>query len=375
VNGTPTLVTGASGFIGGWVSEQLHLGGAMVRAGVRNWSNAARIARFPFEIVSCDVLDPGSLAKAVAGVDHVVHCAVGDAKVIITGTRNVLEAASNAGVRRVIFLSSAEVYGAHTAGVIDESAELAGGNPYADAKAAAESICREYSNKLEIVVLRPSIVYGPYGGAWTEDMARRLLSGSWGSFGELGNGYCNLVYVTDLVRAIHLSLLTPAAAGRTFNITGPDDITWNEYFELFANAIGARTAQPRSGAAVRLEAALTSLARKPAIYVAGQLKAPLQELAKRSPLVRRSLRGAKEGLNNRAGREELESLYSRRARYPAALAGELLEWEPRVTVEEGLLLVREWLIHSGVLATPTVGVKVNRQETRQAPLPGQAVER
>jgi uncharacterized protein YbjT (DUF2867 family) len=81
------LVTGAGGFIGGRTVEILHrLGDTEVRAGVRRWSGAARIGRFPVDIVHCDILQPDSIARAVEGVDAVVHCAVGDREVTVRGT-------------------------------------------------------------------------------------------------------------------------------------------------------------------------------------------------------------------------------------------------------------------------------------------------
>ena len=69
------LVTGAGGFIGGWVAEALHLSGWDVRAGISRWTSAARIARFPLTIVQCNVMDQASLDGALKGVDVVVHCA------------------------------------------------------------------------------------------------------------------------------------------------------------------------------------------------------------------------------------------------------------------------------------------------------------
>ena len=96
------LVTGGGGFIGNRFVEVIHLTGfGRVRVGVRRWASAARAARFPIEIVLCDVLDDRQIAAAMHGVDVVVHCAVGDERVIVEGTRNVLEAGrAQSGVAR-----------------------------------------------------------------------------------------------------------------------------------------------------------------------------------------------------------------------------------------------------------------------------------
>ena len=105
------LVTGTSGFVGGRIVELLHLTQfGEVRAGVRTWSSAARIVRFPVEVVLCDIMKPESIAEAMKGVDAVVHCAYSDSRqVIVEGTRNMLEAALAEGVKRFVFLSTAEV--------------------------------------------------------------------------------------------------------------------------------------------------------------------------------------------------------------------------------------------------------------------------
>ena len=93
------LVTGGGGFVGSRLAEIVYLTQfARLRVGVRSWAGAARPARFPMEIVRCDVLDAGQVADAVCGVDAVVHCAVGDRRVIVDGTRNVLEASARARV-------------------------------------------------------------------------------------------------------------------------------------------------------------------------------------------------------------------------------------------------------------------------------------
>ena len=89
------LVTGGGGFVGSRFSEIMFLTRfARPRVGVRNWAGAARAARFPLDIVLCDVLDRRQVAEAMKGVSVVVHCAVGGRQVIVDGTRNVLEAAS-----------------------------------------------------------------------------------------------------------------------------------------------------------------------------------------------------------------------------------------------------------------------------------------
>jgi dihydroflavonol-4-reductase len=104
------LITGANGFVGGWLVESLYLKGcANVRPGVRNASTAVRLSRFPLQPVLADVMKPDQLTGAMEGVDRVVHTAYGSKRVTVEGTRNVLEAALSAGVQRLVYLSSAVV--------------------------------------------------------------------------------------------------------------------------------------------------------------------------------------------------------------------------------------------------------------------------
>src|SRR5208282_5199642 len=106
------LVTGAGGFVGGRVVEMAHLTGfAKVRAGLRRWNTAARVARFGVDMQLCDVLKPEQLARNMTGMNVVVHCAFGDRDVIVKGTENVLDAAYKNDVKQFVHISTAEIYG------------------------------------------------------------------------------------------------------------------------------------------------------------------------------------------------------------------------------------------------------------------------
>ena len=107
------LITGASGFVGGRLAEVFHLSDACnVRAGIRTWSHAARLARFTMDIVLCDIMEPAQIATAIQGATAVIHCAYSDRRdTIVQGTRNMLDAAMAQDVSRFVYLSTAEVYG------------------------------------------------------------------------------------------------------------------------------------------------------------------------------------------------------------------------------------------------------------------------
>src|SRR5262245_7696606 len=233
------LVTGAGGFVGGRIVEVLHaMGREQVRAGVRRWSSAARIGRFPVDIAQCDVTDPRSAARALEGVSAVVHCAVGDRGVTVEGTRNLLAAAERARVERVVFLSTVAVYG-EGAGEFDERCDVRPtGNAYGDTKIEAERICLEFAARgLPVAILRPSLIYGPFSASWTIEWARRLVARPWLLSEEDCQGTCNLLYVDDLVGAVLAALSRPESAGEVFNVNGPDRPTWSQYFRALNAAM------------------------------------------------------------------------------------------------------------------------------------------
>ena len=233
------LVTGAGGFIGGRVVEALvQQEGVEVRAALRRWSTAARIGRLPLDPIQCDIMEPDQLRAAVEGVDAIIHCAVGDRRATVVGTRNLLQAALDAGVRRVVHLSTIDVYG-RAVGLVDETEPLLEtGREYGDSKIEAEAVCREFVEAgLEVVILRPTIVYGPFSELWTVEFTERFRDGNWLLPRETCQGRCNLVYVDDLVRSILLALDAEKASGEAFNVNGPDDVTWQEYFDALNSAL------------------------------------------------------------------------------------------------------------------------------------------
>ena len=213
-----TLITGAGGFIGGWLAETLFLNGdTKIRAGVHSWTGAARPARFPIDIVLCDIMNTQQVDAAMKNVRCVIHCARGADNEIAQGARNLLEAASKHGVERFVHISTTEVYG-NQIGDLDETIpHQSMDDPYGDEKIKSEEICWEYHKKrgVEVVVIRPPIVYGPFSNVFTASIASKLLSGNWGFYPDIADGTCNLVYISDLVSGILIAAQSDAAVGET----------------------------------------------------------------------------------------------------------------------------------------------------------------
>lgn len=350
------LVTGAGGFIGGWVVETLHLSGsASVRAGIRNWSSAARLARFPVEIAMCDVLQKDSIAQAMAGTTCVIHCVSGSSEAIIQGTANMLEVALAQKVRRFVHLSSTEVYG-NVSGKVDETFPCKStGDPYGDAKIEAEKLCREYSRKgLSLTLVRPSIVYGPFSRDWTVGFAQRLQSGNWGIFQGYGEGKCNLVYVADLVSGILLASRRECAAGEAFNLSGPEVITWNEYFRKFNEAMSLPKLRVMQPATAKSRAALMGAARFLGKFILKNFRAPLRRMSQEHRIARELLQYADKSIKTTPRAAEL-SLYNRDASYLMTKARDMLGYQPAIDVDRGLDLSVRWLHNVGLVEQRSIG--------------------
>jgi nucleoside-diphosphate-sugar epimerase len=348
--GSKILVTGGGGFIGGWIVDALYMQGRKdIRAGIHSWKGASRVARLPVEIVLCDVLDRAQIAKAMEDVGTVVHCAVGSAEATVAGTENMLEASARAGVRRFVHLSTVDVYG-DALGEVSESVRFKRtGSAYGDTKIDAEELCWSYHGRgLPLVVLRPSAVYGPYNKLWVAKFAERILSGRWGTFGRLGDGICNLVYITDMLQAVFLAMNSDRAVGEAFNVNGTDDITWNDYFMKFNAALGGPPLHTRPPATFRASSVLMTPLKAGARYIMGHFSAPVTALYQRSKFVRGLMRGTEERMKTTPGGEEI-AMFARKTHYTVKKGESLLGFRPAVDVDRGLAMSVRWLAHESQL--------------------------
>jgi predicted dehydrogenase/nucleoside-diphosphate-sugar epimerase len=258
------LVTGASGFIGCRLSEHLHFGSDWtVRALVRSPGRAVRLARMPIEFAIGDLSSATDLAKAVEGADAIVHAGIGTSwrrsdriAVNVEGTKNLVDAAMRAGVKRFVHISTLSVYGDSVTGSITEQTPV---NPkkgwdYAESKYAAEQIVLEAAARgLPAVVLRVAVVYGPHNMTIVVRPIEHLLRDEL-VLVNCQNVPSNTVYVDNLCHSIELALNAgPAVNGQTFLVSDEDGWTWGDYFGYFADALGKSVRhQDKSAEAVAL---------------------------------------------------------------------------------------------------------------------------
>jgi nucleoside-diphosphate-sugar epimerase len=340
------LVTAAGGFIGGRLAEVLFSEGMDVVATVHRWSTAARIARFPMTIKALDVSDRSGVFGALRGVDVVVNCATGSGDLNRTSIRHILDGAVAAGVKRVVHISSVAVYGDRD-GVLDESTPPTySGSEYGDSKLDAETVCAEYNRtRLPVVVLRPTIVYGPFNQNWTVDFANRMAAGRWPFPREECNGICNLVYVDDLVNAIVLAMRLSAREDTVYNINGPEfDLTWNDYFDALAAALGLGPLQARSRAAARTMTALVQPVRKTAKLLLKQYQPQVMRLYHSSTAVQQVMKFTESMIRRTPSAAEY-GLYGRRLIFPNNKAEAGLGYLPRIDMKRGVELSAAWLRH------------------------------
>lgn len=251
------LVTGATGFTGGHLAQHLIAHGDEVRALVRARSRA-RFDRSPLAaagVVACDgdLMDPASLRRAVDGVDVVYHIAATYREagqpnsayraINVEGTRNILEAAKAANVRRVVHCSTGGVHGHIANPPANEDAPFNPGDVYQDTKLAAEQLAREFgaAHGLDVVVARPIGIYGP-GDKRFLTMFRGLARGRFPMIGS-GQAFYHLTFIDDLVEGFRLCGTVPAAAGRTYILAGPRYTTLEQLVHMVATEL--HVAPPR----------------------------------------------------------------------------------------------------------------------------------
>lgn len=252
------LVTGASGLLGSHIVEQLRKRGLPVRVLVRPGSDRTWLNTQGVEFAEGDVTEPASLARACAGVDAVYHSAakVGDwgpweefQRITIDGTRNMLEAAAGAGVRRFVHISSISCYGYYTDEIeVDETFDLGyklyKWAYYSRSKIAAERLAWEAhrAGRIELTVIRPAWIYGERDRVTIGRLYQMIKQGRAKILGR-GDNRLNVVYAGNIAEAAIAAAGRADCNGEAFNCSNDGAITQQAYFDLLARAIGAPPVQ------------------------------------------------------------------------------------------------------------------------------------
>jgi len=238
------LITGASGFIGRVLCQQLREQGVQVRAGMR------QVAEGPWdEVVLFDLATQKLPADALAGVDTVFH--LGGKAHALSETRQdeeeyfrintegagaLLEAAKSAGVRRFVFISSVKAMGEGGDVCQDETVSCHPETPYGKSKLAAERLVLEGGYVPEPVVLRLSMVYGASRKGNLPRMIEAVAKGRFPPLPEVGNRR-SMVHVEDVVQAALLAAGKPAAVGQTYIVTDGQGCSTRQLYEWICEAL------------------------------------------------------------------------------------------------------------------------------------------
>ena len=285
------LVTGAAGSVGPALVRHLAGQGYQVRVLARSQPQPGLLPD-SVRIVQGDLSERQALQEAATHVDIVFHLAAllhlvnpppalreQYEQVNVGGTANVVEAALQTGVKRLVFYSTIAVYGASAAGqILSEATPPCPATFYAQTKLAAEQLvlqARRQDGQPLGTVLRLGAIYGPRVKGNYRRLAQALARGRFVSIGH-GNNRRTLVYDGDVARAAVLAASHPAATGQIYNVSDGQLHTLNDIIAAMCEALG-RT-PPRF-----------SLPAGPARFAAGILEDVAQLAGRRSPIGRATL--------------------------------------------------------------------------------------
>ncbi len=311
INGKSVAVTGAAGFIGSHLTGQLLEAGARVRALVRYNSRSdtgwlKELQQHPnLQIVSGDIRDPFQVRSFLEGVDTVFHLAALIAipfsyqapqsyvETNITGTLNLLEAAKTHKLRQVVLTSTSEVYGTARRVPIDEDHPLQPQSPYSASKIAADMMGRAYASSFElpVVIVRPFNTYGPRQSmrAVIPTIITQALDGNQVRLGDL-RPIRDFNFVTDTAAGFIAAAGRDNCRGEIFNLATGNGVSIGETVALIGRLLGKEIE---------------------IVEEENRLRPPDSEVMR---------------LIGNAGK-----------------AGQMLGWQPRYSLEEGLRQTIEWL--------------------------------
>ncbi len=326
-----SLVTGASGFLGGHLAETLAAAGEEVFVLVRQTSAMPHLAQLPVKPVIGDLTDLDSLKRAVGQVSRIFHCAACSTDwaprktyyaANVTGTQNLLQAALSAPrLDRFVHVSTTDVYGYPTIPGDETQPTVDAGLPYNQTKRLGELAvwAAHRDHGLPVTIIRPATIYGPRGKDFTVEIAALLRARLMATIdsGEARGGF---VYVCNVVDAMLQVSRSEAAIGQAYNIADGTNATWDEYLAAYAAGLG----YPKPWLDLSFENAMR-LARvfegvHKALHLPGR------------PLLTR----------------HATYLLGLDQEFPTAKARREFGFEPKISLEEGIARSIAWIRHSKV---------------------------
>jgi nucleoside-diphosphate-sugar epimerase len=243
-----SLVTGANGYTGMMLSQYLAGKGIPTRGMYYAPDGAPDFSHQNIELVPGDVRERDSIRRAMEGIDTVYHLAAlyrpvnvtnqDYRDVNITGTKNVLEIAADAKVKRFVHCSTIGVHGHVENPPAGESAPIKPDDYYQETKWEGEVLAREYGPKLglKLAVIRPAAIYGP-GEKRFLKLAQLIQQGRFWMFGN-GDILYHFINIEDLCDAFLKCATMEEAIGNVYIIADDHAITLNDILRIFGEAVG-----------------------------------------------------------------------------------------------------------------------------------------
>jgi nucleoside-diphosphate-sugar epimerase len=246
------LVTGATGFIGSHLCEELIKRGYSVTCLVRETSNLKWIEDLDLNLVKGDCTDRESLLNALHDFDYVLHLAgltkssSDDAFFSINtkGTANLIEAVAekNSRLKRFVYISSLSAVGPSKNGTpVDERAHPSPVSNYGKSKLEGEKAILKYKDTIPITILRPAAVYGPRD----RDFLVLFKMIKKGLFPDWGKSYYSFLYVDDLVQGIILCAKSKEAEGKTYFLSENTFHSNEEVMKVISSSLNAKARRLR----------------------------------------------------------------------------------------------------------------------------------
>ena len=325
-----SLITGASGFLGGRLAQMLLEQGddviLLARRGADLRHLPGDLHADRMKVVRGDLGDPAALQEAAEQATRVFHCAAcstdwaPDATyhaANVVGTGNLVAAARRAPrLQRFVHVSSTDIYGYPTIPCAEDHPFVDAGLPYNRTKGLGEEMvwkaAREH--RLPVTIVRPATIYGPRGKDFTQEIATMLRQRMMATIDQ-GSAPGGFVYVDTVAQAMLDASVSPRTEGRAYNIADGSGVTWSTYLKVFAEQLG--TATP-----------WINLSSSAAMGLARALEAPhrLLRLGGRPLLTRHAV-----------------YLLSRSQEFPTDRARAEFGFSPRIGIEEGIRRSIAWL--------------------------------
>ena len=323
----PVFVTGASGFLGGRLTEMLALAGEQVTVLARPTSDLRHLSGLAgVRVVLGDLTENAAVAEAARGATHIFHCAATSTdwapmevflQSNVTGTETLLAAAQQVPcLERFIHVSTTDVYGYPAIPCPETGALLDVGLPYNRTKILAEqTVWQSSRNRLPVTVVRPATIYGPRGKAFVKDIADLLRVRQMVHIGG-GQARGGFLYVDNAVDAMIAAARSPQTEGQAYNLTDGTGVNWKMYVAALADGLGCKPPW-------------INLPYRAAMAIASAMEAPyhcFRKLPGRPMLTRHAV-----------------SLLGRDQEFPTDKARVEFGFTPRVSFEEGMSRSVAWL--------------------------------